>query len=1388
LANDLNRREKYQKLLRLRELKQMREKRKETGSDFSYISKPVKPEEEEETIYNPRNGETFKTPVGSGRMMRDIYEDKTFNTDPTTIPEQIGANAQKVAANTTLLLAANDIIADDQASEYIAKNARSWQNAQRRQPEEIKAFHEAWQERGIFGKAASIFQYPQAIGREIVTQVPNQVLPLFASLAGAKATGLASATIGTALAGPGGGAVGGAIGAVGGGLETAYQANKLMGAAETLDQIAVEEYSVNPGDAESVLNFLSDEEKVEGALSRAQEAGANMAKAELLTQFMTLGLAKWTKGMSLKGKIAGGAGSTVLEAGGETIGEAERQRAAFKDVDWDDALLEGVIGLGSSAAQTGINYSIVGTKYGAGVLNEKLKDSVFKNREDTNTSASDASTMSTEDIETIVDNIQQAETQAETQTTDTQAETKATETEIRQQPTEEKKKTDREEAVTAIMDAKQKAPEVLGEVLQKEHKNLESLKQELLDERIKDLEKQSKKLKERIEKTDSTGGREVLRQDLKKVSDELDRLIVDQEEMVKGKKVESAAKVIQRQKDNIKKIRSSFKEGQAAAKADIKSTQSAMIEIIKDSELDSESRGRFLTDIKNLKNPEDLVKKIEKIADQNTRKATIKSIQDTVKKAKKTKTIAADYIRVIEDVVSDIDFKRRSDETLKRLNQTKDYWMRSPDNTLPSSVLKDLETLTKKPVDQVATDELVSMAENVKELYKQGRTKQKLKEKARVRRQEKRINSIKSQAETRAFTNETKIVEGLNKELTGFQRMQNFYTQLKNRANEIQKTTNVADIYYDMHDGGKNYKGAVYQTFKAPVDQSHNNYLDTRIGLQQPIKNLAKELDLSAHQYKRIGVYATAQQAGGREKLIGSGLSENEIDSLVLSEDETKMYNAMREILNKLYPRLSQTMLDVYNEDVGFVKNYFPFLTDFESMTGMEIKEMFREAVPGNVKRKNVKRGFTKDRTGGDQKVRLNAFDVFMHHTDNAAYLIEMGQTIKELQETVKTVEMEDALGDLGTQTISEWLDLLARKGRHATASKGMDMMRGNVSAAILGLKLSTTFLQATAFVDGAAHIGPDYVSRGTQTFATSPEWRQFVFDNMPEIRERMGDDPAFLNFGDKGIMSRYRQFGYTPMQVVDGWAATSVAIGAYMRAVEREGGTVSIDTVNENALVEAQLMVRRSQSSPFAKDAALVASLGKLTGDNWSQSWDAWIFQFQSFMMNRWGTIKHDFPQQIRDGNIKESVNTAIFMSMAQLSELGLRWGYKFGLPYMLYALTGAEWLKPEEEDEDEGTFEKLRKQSMSTIPYISQTMSALDYGSNPVPALSVFESVAEKANWAKESKDSTKQMKHTASAVLMGLGLWTGAPGTYQLDQWMRGAFDEINEQEQEREEESF
>lgn len=772
----------------------------------------------------------------------------------------------------------------------------------------------------------------------------------------------------------------------------------------------------------------------------------------------------------------------------------------------------------------------------------------------------------------------------------------------------------------------------------------------------------------------------------------------------------------------------------------IEEIKSLLVDYARDN-LSREDRGAFLTAVANVKTEKQLEKQLQRVeehAEKANKKGLVRQIKKQIDNIASSRVIATEYVQKIQEFIRDYELKGHGKDTLRALKATRDFIdserAAGRGVMMPSYVNDALEILTRHPLAELTSADLANILEKIKAMADIGRTK------LRTRRA---LDKLLKARDLIALKEKSKPIQ--SREIKTGNVIEGKLSPIDGFINGVKKGLNLAQLkdlvitpmntVFDYLDGGAKYVGPNFRIFKRRVDVAFNEYLQMKDDINHRVDTKANELGLDIDSMERIGIYAAKVQEGGNDRLL-SMFTQDQIDSVKLTDNEMAFYRAMRTELETIHPLMEQVMREVYNKPLSKVKNYFPYMMDFEALSDAEIADRFGDPnVPQrDVLKKNVDISATKQRVGGKAPIKVNAAAIFGSYIDNAAYLITVGKETKYLGELAKTPEYMEAVGDIGQHVVRQWVDIVARKGLdRGDPVPLLDALRNYTGLVALGLKLSSTLIQVTSLMDGAALIGGKAFS-GFSRVIVDGKWRKFVMDNMPEIRDRVGDDPAFANFATDSFFKKLGNLAYASLKTVDKLTATGVAAGAYIKFMDDRGIPVDLANPNPDAIAYAQMIAERTQSSSQFKDLPLAFSQGLLTGN---RSLDKTLLQFQSFMLTRWALIRHDFWRAgIMKKDASEATGIALWLVAANMAEYGIRMITK----ETIGALVGVE--PPPDDDEDLALYQKVG-QALQTVPFVGNMWYAGLYDSFPVPSVSMLLRLTRKWKSALSADEYTKASK---------------------------------------------
>lgn len=779
------------------------------------------------------------------------------------------------------------------------------------------------------------------------------------------------------------------------------------------------------------------------------------------------------------------------------------------------------------------------------------------------------------------------------------------------------------------------------------------------------------------------------------------------------------------------------------------------------------ARGNFITAIMKAETPFAVGKvfaRIEAMASALYKKSLVSDIRKVVKNALNSSRVSVEAKRHLVGLMAGIDLTKRRLKTNERLLATWHYMngemSKGNDVEMPRAIIERLSILFRRPLESISEFELEEILKDIVSIVAMGRTVVRVRENIYKLQRERILTECIDGAAK--IESDPLLLAPVGEVLPFEKRLGNVMTRVSNYMQDLDLAISPMDVVFDLMGKKRGYTGAPYKNFKARLDDRYGEYLTMLDEITEPVRQFIERKNLNKQNFERVGVHAIRVQENGVPRLLATGLTQKEIDDIQLSKDELGLYTLMREQIEKPYPYVRRLLAELYNEDILKVLHYFPFVTDWTNLNEELVSDKLFDTLNGRfgVKTKATEQGFKYNRlTGARKPVRLDAWEVFSNHLNDVVYFIAMQRDIKMLSEISKNPDFVEAVGDRGAVIVQEWLDLMARKGGEEgkRTLEAMDFLRRNYGSAQLGFRLSSIFIQPTALADGSALIGGKYVGRGTAAVLGSREWRMFLHRNMPELRHRVGDDRAFADLSDNSYLRVYQSAGYAMLKKFDAITASSVAAGAYIRAVEERGLEVDFNNPVPEALQYANLIVRRTQASAVFKDVGMALSRGKAFGGH--RGFTRALLQFQTFKLGRW-SLKHDLSLAIREGDKKQAAQIVTYLTLAVIAETGIRRGSKAAI-YGVLAGSGFIAMAPGDRDKFS---EDLVRTLIDQIPFISDGVKWWRYGFMPFPLVGGLEKSVRGSGGVVAAKDTPGKIRALNNAI-EGLGAIFGVAGIGQI-----------------------
>lgn len=782
---------------------------------------------------------------------------------------------------------------------------------------------------------------------------------------------------------------------------------------------------------------------------------------------------------------------------------------------------------------------------------------------------------------------------------------------------------------------------------------------------------------------------------------------------------------------------------------------------------------------------------IDNWTEEVARKRYVNQIQALFTRAIESPQVDIAYKARIQGLMEEVMFKKMTPATIEKLNRTKDYLDRmqaaGQDVTVPREILDKVAMLGRTPLRELPLDALSTLLNKLSLLENLGR--ENVKNRQYAWEQEK---SLKNRELTDEVTNpwETRpeVRQQRGEPRPASIKVRNFLNRAMDAAAFADKNLLPIDAVLDMLGDAKGtYKGWLFRHVRGPIDLAYNEAVYLRDTLAEPVVDLIKRHDMGEMQAERINIYALSQMPGGRARMIAQGENPAVIDKILrtIRPEEIQAYRQMRLALDSMLPDLQRLMRDLYNIDVEPVKNYWPMPRDWSKMeyeapepkftaTGSVVsfdelanwKNLLGDFIPP--KTSKVERGMTIRRVENAQSpIKMNAFDVFYQHINDASYLLKTQRELKMTGELVRGDLFKEKYGDAGQRLVVDWLDTIARQGRIGGFRrwKLLDVMRKKTSAGVVGFRVASNLVHLSNIplsiqrTGGVVNYG-----EGLQA-AMSPEGREFLKRHFSETLARGGGESAIVEaaelesgpFEKIGVNRKAVRAAFIVARQIDRLNSQATVMGTYFKALKEKGIDPSKYAelpIDREAQQLALVTSRRAVASPLPKDVPLALSRGSLTGGNISLGRS--VLQFQNIFLDQWSNLRHDLWQAgIREKNPK----LAASMTLAVLTMIAAETTIRTSIKAMLEAAVGYK-----SKHEGEGLGKKVLTEMVRRFPGGGQLSSMILYKSTGIPVFDTLLEVPRQAS-ALVSAKTPKQQEKTAVRLGTAVGQAAGVPGASQV-----------------------
>lgn len=581
------------------------------------------------------------------------------------------------------------------------------------------------------------------------------------------------------------------------------------------------------------------------------------------------------------------------------------------------------------------------------------------------------------------------------------------------------------------------------------------------------------------------------------------------------------------------------------------------------------------------------------------------------------------------------------------------------------------------------------------------------------------------------------------------------------------------DVLMDQMDGGQaKFDGPIFKNVRRAADNQFNERQKLEWSLRDELKNVRKEFKLDDLSAERINVYSVAQQPGGIERMVKTGVKQETIDKVLgsMTKGELAYYKARRTLYDKTGPSIQQVAKDVDDVNVKLVPNYTPWERAWEEYIP-EADELAKNPnIPANATPSDVlwpglaevgdtrqtPQSLIRRLRSAKSPLKMNAFEVDDRYIADYAHYITMRKFLKETSNIVRDEKFVKKYGKNNQDLMMDWVNTTARNGKFMAGDWGhvMNWLRRSTAAGALILRPASAIVHTTNISFAIEKIGPGWFARGLDE-AWTERGQKFLKQHFAE--SFTSGEPGINEVTVEGIrpgnlVSRLRSKGFAPQRAIDSTMRFGVNLGYYMKALKEQGKDPNAYDklpVDQNAVEIARVMARRAVASPYAKDVPPAITGGGATRRA--------FFQFQNMFLDQLSNLTYEGGQVglkklLKDKDPRMTASVLLAFTTMLVAETGIKYAQKRGMQ----AIAGKE--------PDDKEFQKmLAEEALKRIPAYTQIKGSVgDYGEIGVPALDVPRDAVRsgvKAFNATESGDriiqGTRAAKGVGELLVPGAGM---------------------------------
>ncbi len=630
-------------------------------------------------------------------------------------------------------------------------------------------------------------------------------------------------------------------------------------------------------------------------------------------------------------------------------------------------------------------------------------------------------------------------------------------------------------------------------------------------------------------------------------------------------------------KEKVKSVERGVRIGKVQTKAEIKSSQTSLVKLLQESDLEAKDKAKFISAIKNVQTQQQLEKILPQITERIQSLEVAEQKRDLIGEFKKStqksrvKKLRPEFQKPVQNIIEGLDVTKLSEKkVLTDLTSLARALTSEEGNQIPKARIEQLQRLEKIPLVDMTVDEIQTIVNSVQHLLKLNELKNTIIVKGKLRT----ANEVVEEVTTNMLLQSERL-DGSIDGLDSFQAEQERPLWAKIFGADSYNAELKTEILEDKE------QGMAWQVIFKGIDQGETDRLKFMQNAEDFLFDKLKGLDMSKwsknfqvkekniikvkipisegrtlnmSKGERIAFVLHSRNQNNFRHLIEGGISfaktpskiikltESDIAKVVNSATvgELRVADAIDEYLNTIQKReINKVSVDLNGHEIATEPDYFPIRTNFLDRFR---DDLLKAGKFGQISLEGL--GIFKERQAATNALILDdAFIATYKSIKQTGSYVGYAKPLRSAKALLKDNDFQIAARDINRKNYIDSLDAYLRRVegesiRLDNVDKLTTDLINKLDVSILGLNPFVMLKQPISYLGASTEMDFKHLKGNFKFKATESEVNEII-KHSPQLRDRFRGNIT-RELGEIAEVGRPKKF----------WTGEEVVSQKYMKGI----------------------------------------------------------------------------------------------------------------------------------------------------------------------------------------------------------------------------------------------